>query len=128
MSDENTIVIEKTLFGEKRPWGTYLNLYDGEDCKVKRIVVNPGENPSYQMHHKRSEIWSVISGTGIVRLEDEMREVQPGDIIQVPALAKHTIINTSDEPLVFIKIQIGSYFGEDDIVRFEDKYGRASDS
>ena len=127
MSDENTIVIEKTLFGEKRPWGTYVNLYDGEDCKVKRIIVNAGESPSYQMHHKRSEIWSVISGTGVVRLEDETTEVQPGDIVQVPALAKHTIINNSDEPLVFIEIQLGSYFGEDDIVRFEDKYGRTND-
>ena len=128
MNDENKVTVETTLFGEKRPWGKYLNLYDGKDCKVKRIIVNPGENPSYQMHYKRSEVWVVVSGNGVVRLEDKIIEIEQGNVIQVPVMKKHTIINNSNKPLVFVEVQLGSYFGEDDIVRFEDKYGRSSET
>ena len=125
MSKENKIEKKQILFGEYRPWGEYLNLYDGDKCKVKKIVVKPGENPSYQVHQKRSEVWVVISGSGKVRLEDKLKDIKPADVIQIPAGAKHTIINDSkEEELVFIEVQTGTYFGEDDIIRLEDKYGR----
>ena len=110
---------------ENRPWGTYEVLLDDEDCKVKKIVVKPGQNPSYQMHYKRSEKWIIVSGQGKLRLDDTVKEVKPGDTIDVPVEAKHTIINDTDEDLVFIEVQLGEYFGEDDIVRLEDKYGRS---
>ena len=114
----------KELNGESRPWGRYDNLYEDETCKVKKIIVKAGQNPSYQMHFKRSEIWVVVSGTGQVRLNDDYKDVKAGTVIEVPLQSKHTILNTSDEDLVFIEVQLGSYFGEDDIVRLEDKYGR----
>ena len=110
---------------ERRPWGTYEVFYDGQDCKVKKIVIDPGQSPSYQFHHKRSENWIIISGEGTARIDDRFFVVTGGDSIFVPALAKHTISNSHDsEPLVFIEVQTGTYFGEDDIVRLEDKYGR----
>ena len=107
-----------------RPWGTYEVLLDDENCKVKKIVINPGEKPSYQYHHKRVEDWKIISGKGTVCLDDSEFEVSAGDIVSVPLLSKHTIRNIGKESLVFIEIQTGEYFGEDDIVRLEDKYGR----
>ena len=110
----------------KRPWGTYEVLYDGENCKVKKIVVSPGQSPSYQMHYKRSENWIIVSGEATARVNDEFIDLKKGDNIFVPSKVKHTICNNSEEePLVFIEVQTGTYFGEDDIVRFEDKYGRA---
>jgi mannose-6-phosphate isomerase-like protein (cupin superfamily) len=110
---------------ETRPWGIYEVLYDGEDCKVKKIVVDPGQRLSYQYHHKRNEYWTVISGTGEVRLNEDILEVYKGSNIFIPVTAKHTITNTSSSKcLVFIEIQTGDYFGEDDIVRLEDDYGR----
>lgn len=108
----------------ERPWGTYENLLDSQLCKVKKIVVKPNENPSYQMHNKRAEIWVVVSGTGKVRLNDEIIEVKPNDSVFIPVGSKHTMINDTSQPLIFIEVQTGTYFGEDDIVRLEDKYGR----
>tara|TARA_Y100000310_G_C20533520_1_gene739697 strand:- start:497 stop:838 length:342 start_codon:yes stop_codon:yes gene_type:complete len=110
---------------EERPWGVYEVLHDGTDCKVKKIIVNPGENPSYQLHHKRSETWIVISGIGVAKINGDLLDIKANSVITVPSFAKHTIINTSnDTPLIFIEVQTGTYFGEDDIVRLEDKYGR----
>jgi mannose-6-phosphate isomerase len=113
--------MEKTA----RPWGTYEVLLDDDNCKVKKITVSPEENPSYQYHHKRAEDWIIISGNGEVRLDDDVFSVFEGDRVRVPMMSRHTIKNCGDEPLVFIEIQTGSYFGEDDVVRLEDKYGRA---
>ncbi len=111
---------------ENRPWGTYEVLYDGEDCKVKKLIINPGQSPSYQYHYRRNEYWTIISGNGKIRLDNKILEVTAGSNVFIPVESKHTIINTSDkEPLVFIEIQTGDYFGEDDIVRLEDMYGRA---
>ena len=110
---------------EERPWGTYEVLYDGDDCKVKRIVVRPGQNPSYQYHHKRREHWIMISGTGKAKVNGELIPVSAGDVVDVATLVHHTIINDSEEDLVFIEIQTGTYFGEDDILSLEDKYGRS---
>ena len=109
----------------ERPWGTYEVLLDAENCKVKRITVKPGQKPSYQYHHKRSEHWIVVSGTGESRIDDKITKIAAGTSVFVPALVKHTIKNTHEsQNLVFIEIQTGEYFGEDDIVRLEDDYGR----
>jgi mannose-6-phosphate isomerase-like protein (cupin superfamily) len=109
---------------ETRPWGTYEVLLDAEICKVKRITVLAGESPSYQYHHKRMEHWIIISGCGEVTLDDEKINIKAGEYIEIPVLAKHTIFNCGEEDLVFIEVQAGTYFGEDDIVRLSDKYGR----
>lgn len=111
-------------YKENRPWGTFENLLDKSNCKVKEIIIRPGQAPSYQFHHKRSEIWIVVQGIGQLKLDDQLSEVTAGDIIQVPVETKHRIRNVGEEDLVFIEIQLGDYFGEDDIVRLEDDYGR----
>jgi len=113
--------IEKTT----RPWGNYEVLLDDNNCKVKKIIIKPGQSPSYQMHYKRSEKWFVVSGIGKARIDDVYRDVKSGDIIDVPVKTQHNIKNISQsDDLIFIEIQSGTYFGEDDIVRLEDAYGR----
>lgn len=108
-----------------RPWGTYYVLLDDDKCKVKKIVVNPNSRPSYQYHFKRSETWIVVEGEGKVTIDGDERIVQAGDIVEVPMECKHRIENTNnDSNLIFIEVQHGSYFGEDDIVRVEDDYDR----
>jgi len=107
-----------------RPWGTYKNILEEEYTKVKKIVINPGESPSYQYHFKRSEIWVVIKGTGEVKIDGAILNLNTGEVIRIPVEAKHTITNTGDDELVFIEIQLGESFEEEDIVRVEDKYGR----
>ncbi len=107
-----------------RPWGQYTILLDADNCKVKTITIKPGESPSYQYHYKRMEHWVIIQGEGKVIINDVERKVSAGDYIFVSRLDKHKVINSGQEDLVFIEIQTGEYFGEDDIVRLEDKYGR----
>lgn len=111
-------------YKEERPWGTFENIYDGEDGKVKIIVIKPGQSPSYQYHHKRAEIWTVLSGKGKLRLNDEYIDMLPGKTYEIPVESHHQPINDGTDDLVFVEVQVGSYFGEDDIVRLEDKYGR----
>ena len=112
-------------YKEKRPWGSFENLLDRDYCKVKEIVIRPGQAPSYQYHYKRSEVWVVVQGSGELKLDDKVTYVGVGQIIHVPVEVKHQIKNIGDSDLVFIEVQLGEYFGEDDIVRLEDKYGRA---
>ncbi len=108
-----------------RPWGTYENLLDSSSCKVKVIKVMPGKQPSYQYHHKRAEHWVVVEGSGTVTVDGIERHVNPGDYVFVPLGSKHRIKNDSEfDTLVFIEVQTGTYFGEDDIVRLEDDFGR----
>lgn len=109
---------------EKRPWGTYEILKESAGYKVKIITVDPGHRLSYQYHHKRHEGWTVISGEGIVTLDDVPTQVKQGSYVFIPAETKHRVECTSSEPLVFAEVQLGSYFGEDDIVRLKDDYGR----
>ncbi len=109
---------------ESRPWGSYTNLLDESYTKVKKIVINPGESPSYQYHLKRSEIWIVVKGTAEVKIDDVIMQHHVGDIIKIPVQAAHQITNIGDDELIFVEVQLGEYFGEDDIVRLEDKYGR----
>lgn len=107
-----------------RPWGTYLVLDDEPGHKVKRISVSPGKRISYQVHAKRSEHWFIVSGEGLVVLDGVDQVVKGGSTVDVHVGVKHRIQNTGNEPLIFIEVQYGSYFGEDDIVRFDDDFGR----
>jgi mannose-6-phosphate isomerase len=111
---------------ERRPWGEFVILDDSEMCKVKRITVDSGQRLSYQMHKQRSEHWTVVQGTAIVTIDGTDVEVSPGRTVEIPVGAAHRVRNDDVAPLVFIEVQTGTYFGEDDIVRFEDDYGRAS--
>ncbi len=111
-------------FTEHRPWGHYVVLADEADHKVKRIVVSPGKRLSLQYHHQRAEHWAVVSGSGVVTRGDDAIDVRGGSNVEIPAGARHRIENTGSEPLVFIEVQRGSYFGEDDIVRLQDDFGR----
>ena len=107
-----------------RPWGRYEVLYDGEHCKVKRIIVKPGKKLSYQYHFGRDELWKVITGEGVVTINGSEIAISEGSTINIERLSKHRVENNGSDNLVFIEIQTGSYFGEDDIVRLEDDYGR----
>lgn len=108
-----------------RPWGGYTVLADADDHKVKRLTVTPGSRLSYQRHERRSEHWFVVAGRGVVTLDDVPVPVAAGVAVDIPARTSHRIENTGDGPLVFIEVQTGTYFGEDDIERLEDDYGRA---
>ena len=109
---------------ENRPWGTFQILLEDEKCKVKKIVVNPRQKLSLQSHEKRSELWQIIEGQGLVTLNEKDIQVSSGMLVNIPATTIHRIENVGDENLVFIEIQTGTYFGEDDIKRYEDLYGR----
>ena len=107
-----------------RPWGQYWVLDDAETHKVKRIEVNPGGRLSYQYHHKRAEVWTMVTGTGRITLDGDVRDYSAGEVAIIPLGVKHRIENPFSEPLVFVEVQHGTYFGEDDIVRIEDDYNR----
>ena len=109
---------------EERPWGSFENLLDEEYCKVKRIIVKPGQRLSYQYHHKRSEHWVVVQGNAVVTLDGFDLIFGAGESIEISVGTKHRVENRQDEDLKFIEVQVGTYFGEDDIVRLEDDYGR----
>lgn len=107
-----------------RPWGRYDILEVMSTHQVKRITVNPGARLSYQRHQRREEFWVIISGRALFTLDDKNSDHGAGEILFVPFRAKHRVQNIGDEPLVFIEVQRGDYFGEDDIERFSDDYGR----
>lgn len=109
---------------EVRPWGSYEVLLDTPAYKVKRIVVQLNQQLSYQYHYKRQEHWTIVEGQADVVLDDVTHGLVAGEHIFIPLQAKHRIKNTGSVPLVFIEVQTGSYFGEDDIVRIVDDYGR----
>ena len=106
------------------PWGRWVVLEDKPDYKVKRIEVDPGHRLSYQKHERRSEHWVVIKGTGTVTLDGVEIELHAGRAIDIPCGAAHRMANNGPDVLVFIEVQTGDYFGEDDIVRLEDDYNR----
>jgi len=110
---------------DERPWGSYEVLLDSPDHKVKQLVVSPGRRLSYQKHARRSEHWFIVSGRGVVTLNDAPVEVGPGSTVDVALGTSHRIENTGTDDLVFVEVQHGEYFGEDDIVRLEDDFGRA---
>jgi mannose-6-phosphate isomerase len=108
----------------QRPWGYFEVLSDAPDHKVKRIVVEPGGLLSLQRHKLRSEHWFVVSGKGIASVNGKDYPVQAESTVDIPAKTTHRLKNLSTEILVIIEVQTGEYFGEDDIERLEDKYGR----
>jgi mannose-1-phosphate guanylyltransferase / mannose-6-phosphate isomerase len=114
--------LHQTVF---RPWGSYTVLEDRPGYKVKRIEVKPGAALSLQMHHHRSEHWIVGQGSAEVVNGDALLQLSANQSTYIPAGAKHRLTNTGKDLLVLLEVQIGSYLGEDDIVRFEDRYGRA---
>jgi len=107
-----------------RPWGSYTLLEKSDRFKIKRIVVNPGARLSFQMHYHRSEHWVVVSGTAKVRRGEEEFFVNPNESTYIPMETKHRLENPGRIPLQIIEVQNGEYLEEDDIVRFDDAYGR----
>jgi len=112
---------------ERRPWGTFTVLDERPEAKVKRLTVDPGERLSYQSHARRSEHWVVVSGTARVTLDGVDHDLGPGEAIDIPLGGAHRMTNPGADELVFVEVQLGDYFGEDDIVRYSDDYGRAPD-
>lgn len=106
------------------PWGRWEVLLDEPSYKVKRITVNSGHRLSYQKHFKRKEHWFLVQGAAIVTLNGQQVSVKAGEHIDIDYEVAHRIANQGTEPVVFIEVQQGSYFGEDDIIRLEDDYGR----
>jgi mannose-6-phosphate isomerase-like protein (cupin superfamily) len=109
---------------DRRPWGTFTVLDEGENYKVKRIEVLAGKRLSYQKHAQRAEHWVVVQGTAKVTLDDRDIIVSVGEDVDIPVGSAHRVENPGDELLIFIEVQKGSYLGEDDIVRLQDDFGR----
>lgn len=107
-----------------RPWGSYETLVLGDRFQVKQIVVNPGASLSLQMHHHRAEHWVVVSGTAEVQVDDGIQMLTEDQSVYIPIGSKHRLTNPGKLPLTLIEVQSGGYLGEDDIVRFDDVYGR----
>ena len=107
-----------------RPWGSYDSIDSDEGFQVKRLIVNPGAILSLQMHHHRAEHWIVVRGTARITLNDDVFDLGVNQSTHIPVGARHRIENPGAEPLHIIEVQCGDYLGEDDIVRFEDNYGR----
>jgi len=108
----------------ERPWGRYEVLQEGDGYKVKCIWVNPGKRLSYQRHAKRAEHWFIVQGTGEITINGDVRLVKPGDTVDFGIGVLHRIANTGTEIIIFVEVQTGTYFGEDDIERIEDDFGR----
>lgn len=108
-----------------RPWGYYCVLADETDHKVKRIVVYPKQRLSLQRHKYRNEHWYIVKGEAVVTRNDEEITLKAGEAVDIPVKAWHRIMNPGDENLLIIETQTGDYFGEDDIERSQDDYGRA---
>lgn len=107
-----------------RPWGKYFVIKDEDNFKLKIIEVNPNSRLSYQYHNKRSECWTIIKGKGIVTINGKEQNINYGDSIKIKQGDKHRIYNNTNSKLVFVEVQTGKYFGEDDIVRIDDDYNR----
>jgi len=113
-----------SIESEERPWGRFYVLHNEPNYKLKRIEVDPGERLSYQYHLKRSEAWTIVEGIATITLDDETKNYSKGQTILIPQGVKHRIENKGHKKVVFIEVQTGIYFGEDDIVRIEDDYNR----
>lgn len=114
------------LYTEERPWGNFTILYEDSKMKVKRITVYPKQRLSYQYHNKRRERWTIVEGEGVFTLNGADRTVKSGDVLSIEIADAHRIRNTGKQNLIFVEVQTGEYFGEDDIFRIEDDYNRTS--
>jgi mannose-6-phosphate isomerase len=110
---------------DHRPWGYYEVLADAPDHKVKRIVVFPGKRLSLQRHRRRSEHWYILQGQALATIDDREITLCPGRAVDIPVGASHRIANRGAVDVAFIEVQTGDYFGEDDIERIEDDFGRS---
>jgi mannose-6-phosphate isomerase len=110
---------------DHRPWGYYVVYADEPDHKVKRTVVRPGHRLSLQRHQRRAEHWFVLKGVAVVAVDGKDHHLHPGQALDLPAGSWHRILNPGPGELAFIEVQTGDYFGEDDIERAEDDYGRS---
>jgi mannose-1-phosphate guanylyltransferase/mannose-6-phosphate isomerase len=110
---------------EQRPWGSFKVLHEGPGCKVKEIVVAPGGRLSLQSHRHRAEHWVVVAGTARVTVDDEVLDLGPNQSVHIPLGARHRMENPGEEPMHLIEVQCGAYLGEDDIIRYDDVYGRS---
>ncbi len=109
---------------DERPWGNFTVLDEGDTFKVKRIEVYSGKRLSYQKHAQRAEHWYIVQGAATVTLDGRDIPLQAGEAVDIPQGTAHRIENSGEVTMVFIEVQRGTYFGEDDIVRLEDDYGR----
>ena len=109
---------------EQRPWGSFETLYEEESYKIKKIIVQPGEQLSLQMHSNRSENWTVVKGVAEVTIGNSTSKLKKGESCNIQKKQKHSLRNPGKRDLVLIEVQNGNYLGEDDIIRFNDKYGR----
>ena len=119
----DTAIIDQEIF--PRPWGYYKTTVLNDYFQSKIISVKPLQKLSLQSHNRREEYWTIAHGTGLVQLDDTFQEVTCGSTVYIPKGCKHRVTNTDEkESLIITEVQIGDYFGEDDIVRYEDIYGR----
>ncbi len=114
----------ETLPRDYRPWGWFETLVRGERFQVKRIVVHPGRALSLQSHVHRAEHWVVVSGTALVTVDGSERLVSENQSVYIPLGARHRLENPGKVEMVLIEVQTGAYLGEDDIIRYEDRYAR----
>ena len=110
---------------ETRPWGAFTILDERAQFKVKRLTVNPGHSTSLQYHRYRSERWIVVQGVATVTLGSQLHVIGENEWIHIPQNEKHLLANRGNKVLQVIEVQFGSYLGEDDIIRLEDRYDRA---
>lgn len=110
---------------DRRPWGRFVILDQGDGFKVKRIEVMAGKRLSLQSHEQRQEQWTVVGGQALVTVDSAEHRLGPGESIRIPRQARHRVACVGAEPLCFIEVQTGAYLGEDDIVRYEDDFSRA---
>ena len=113
-----------TSTSQNRPWGSYTILHKETNYLVKRIEVLPDESLSLQSHNHRSEHWTVVSGVAQVQIEETLQTLQTNQSIEIPKGAKHRLANLDESSLIIIEVQLGDKLNEDDITRYEDKYGR----
>ena len=109
---------------DERPWGSWHILDTGDGFQVKRLVVKPGARLSLQSHRHRAEHWTVVTGIAECTINDVVKTISVGESVEIAVGAKHRLANPGTEILVIIEVQLGSYTGEDDIIRHEDDYGR----
>lgn len=114
----------ETTSSTEKPWGSYRVIDSGGGFQVKRLELRPGSRISYQTHQRRSEHWFIVQGVGVVTVDGVERHVAAGQSVDVAIGTAHRIANVGENLLQFIEVQLGDYFGEDDIDRLDDDYGR----
>lgn len=108
----------------ERPWGTYQTILESDNYKVKKIVVYPNSQLSLQSHNHRSETWVIVEGEGVVICGEKEIKLKKDDSVHINIKEKHRMSNFTNKNVIFIEVQNGDYLGEDDIIRYEDVYGR----